>query len=455
MATVDEIAVKLGLQASEFKAALKSAGAEIQTFKDKAGPSSLESAFDGLSKKLLNLKGLGGAVAVALGINFQAIAESAARAFTDLSVDAEKAFERIIALGNETTEIYRKIFSGSRSDQENLTASLRAQNTLMNERTAILDAQAARIKRIQQADSDSTPLLIEQNRRKLEEERIRLAEIENQLAKEQVTIQEKQQAIAQDQLQTTEKEERELTQTREENARKEAQTREKESAESRDEFNKRVQEQKELHDLKLAALPPDKQLVQLAEEKLDIELKIQQQRAFGLNTVESEVQLQKNINQQKQITDAVTKSTAKTEEQITQEKIKQLTAEKNRLASIQGIRGGNQFNDASDATLQEISRRNRNQAQAMGGGQTGSIGRNLEVARLLSEALNAEKELAFRRNFRSTVDLLGEQGARSRFAGDPLQFDRVLEALTTKQDKSTNLLQSLDDRLQAAGFGRR
>jgi len=126
------------------------------------------------------------------------------------------------------------------------------------------------------------------------------------------------------------------------------------------------------------------------------------------------------------------------------------------LAAIAGVRGGNQFNDASEETLREIARRNRQRAQSIQAGEGGfGVGQNLEVSRLIAEAMNAEKELAFRRNFRQTVSLLGEQGARARFGGDPLQFDRVLESLTGQQDKVAGGIQELNDRLQSAGFGRR
>jgi len=205
---------------------------------------------------------------------------------------------------------------------------------------------------------------------------------------------------------------------------------------------------KKLHEQKLAALTDEQRIVALNKDVTD--LKKQQTKYNKEDNEFKSIQIEIN-DKNKSIEEArlnIAKETAKAEKEITQQKQVQ--------AGIAGIRGGNQFNDASEDALKEIARRNRNQAQAIQGGSGGyGLGQNLEVARLLAEAQNAEKELSFRRNFRQTVGALGESGARARFAGDPLQFDRVLQQLTGTQDKSTILLQSLDDRLQTAGFGRR
>lgn len=152
--------------------------------------------------------------------------------------------------------------------------------------------------------------------------------------------------------------------------------------------------------------------------------------------------------------EGLTVKTVAAEKQITKEVQDQLNA-KNKLASIAGIRGGRQFNEASDETLAEVVRRNQNEAQAIKGGKGGfGLGQDMEVARLLTEAENASKELEYRRRFKQDLELGGVEMARANFQGDPLQFDRTLQSLTSKQEKSTTLLQSLDDRLAAAGFQR-
>lgn len=97
------------------------------------------------------------------------------------------------------------------------------------------------------------------------------------------------------------------------------------------------------------------------------------------------------------------------------------------LAAIVGIRGGRQFNDASDEALRESVRRNQAQIQSIG--PIRNIGQEFEVARLASEIQNLRQELSFRENLRRDVDALGIEGARRRFGGDPLAFDRLVQQL--------------------------
>lgn len=122
-----------------------------------------------------------------------------------------------------------------------------------------------------------------------------------------------------------------------------------------------------------------------------------------------------------------------------EKKILQATREEYEILTLaKGIRGGEQFNEASDESLAEVVRRNRQQAQQLAyaarvnmfvGSQ--EVGSSTEAARLELEARNAENELRFRRNFRSNLRRGGVEAARRSFEGDPLQFDRILQQLTT------------------------
>lgn len=217
--------------------------------------------------------------------------------------------------------------------------------------------------------------------------------------------------------------------------------------------------EKELHDLKFDSLPPEKQLIQLAEEQINLSAKLAEAKRTGADVLPIEIDLQKNLNEQEKIRLALVKATALTEHEIAAAKKKALEDEKNSLASIVGIQGGKQFNDASDATLGEISRRNRSRAAMLRTGETGvnpgggpSIGTSLESARLDAEAINAEQELKFRRNFRQTLQMGGVEAARQAFQGDPLQFDRVLQQITSGLTVADKQLTSLEKiRVQLAG----
>ena len=136
---------------------------------------------------------------------------------------------------------------------------------------------------------------------------------------------------------------------------------------------------------------------------------------------------------------------------LTKNTTKQL---KEQMGAMAGIRGGNQFNDATDAALQEVIRRNRNKAQEMQtdpmnlGPALGRAGQFYEIGRLLLEANNAEKELKFRSGIKLDFTRGGEAAARRNFPGDPLLFDRVFSELVKGQsvaEQSNQTLKNIED----------
>jgi len=145
----------------------------------------------------------------------------------------------------------------------------------------------------------------------------------------------------------------------------------------------------------------------------------------------------------------IVQEVTKTEREANEERIKQLTAEKNLQASIAGIRGGNQFNNATDAALAEVARRNRAEANKYGSGAYGyGMGQDLERARLDAEAMNAEKELKFRTKLRGDISLKGVEAARRGFQGDPLKFDEIINRLVTDKQTGNEVLREQTDLLE-------
>jgi hypothetical protein len=69
-----------------------------------------------------------------------------------------------------------------------------------------------------------------------------------------------------------------------------------------------------------------------------------------------------------------------------------------------------------------------------------------ELARLILETKNAEKELKFRSGIRSDFMRGGELGARQNFAGNPLNFDQIFSQLVKGQtvaEESNNTLKTI------------
>lgn len=156
-------------------------------------------------------------------------------------------------------------------------------------------------------------------------------------------------------------------------------------------------------------------------------------------------------------------------EKATTEELKKQNKEKTQGGLIAGIGGGAQFNNASDATLEQISRTNRDKAAELSyAAKTTSyvgsdnVGYNLEAARLVAEAQNAEKELATRQQYRTLLGLPGgEDIARNSFTGNPLQFDAFISQIQNTAGKQTDKnsekivsgIDELNNRLRSAGFG--
>ncbi len=146
------------------------------------------------------------------------------------------------------------------------------------------------------------------------------------------------------------------------------------------------------------------------------------------------------------------------------ERIKKLLAAANAwLGGMGTIRGGAQFNDLDDAALEEIARRNRQQAADATNpalvGTTSARANMSEAARLQFEADNAEAILASRNALRQSVRMLGVEGARSTFGGDPMQYDTLVQRWVTDSRSQSEILRTavtaitdINTRLSNAGL---
>ena len=125
---------------------------------------------------------------------------------------------------------------------------------------------------------------------------------------------------------------------------------------------------------------------------------------------------------------------------------------------IQGIAGGEAFNNASDEALEERLRRNqrgstRLKSRAFG---YGDIGSRMMAARLEMEAINLKNEIEFRDKFRRTVDRGGESAAFREFQNiDPLQIDALLDQFTrnrTEAERSADSIGNIETGLIRRGI---
>lgn len=230
-----------------------------------------------------------------------------------------------------------------------------------------------------------------------------------------------------------------------EKARREQEKREAERAaekKAEDDFNNLIRvaaAQKKLDDRKkeaaYEALTLERQIIEnlkqkQATEKLIADYKKNQNLSANdqIKVIELENSLLDTNNRLAEKRLALAEQTAAEEKRIAENNKEQATV----LAAIAGIRTGEQFNDATDESLQEVVRRNRNASRRIRGDLANAgIAQDMERARLEVEASNAERELQFRKQFRTTLEHKGVEAARRSFKGDPLEFDRILQQLTT------------------------
>ena len=213
-----------------------------------------------------------------------------------------------------------------------------------------------------------------------------------------------------------------------------------------------------LKKLKFDALSAAEQEVILAREMAALEKEFRQVKADGLETTDVEIQLLEKGNQLAKVRADIAKQTADQGERAVQAEV-----QKNR---IMAFRGGATFNEQSDETLREIIRRNQEQASRL---QAEMIGQpqfvaslNLgEASRLRFEAQNAQAILDAREDLRRNVRLMGVEGARQTFRGDPIVFESMVQRFV-EDTRSTQEIQrengrqltDINQRLLKAGFGK-
>jgi hypothetical protein len=213
-----------------------------------------------------------------------------------------------------------------------------------------------------------------------------------------------------------------------------------------------------LKKLKFDALSASEQEVILAKEMAQLEKEFRQIKADGLETTDVEIQLLEKGNQLAKVRADIAKATADQGERAVQAEV-----QKNRVMTF---RGGSTFNEQSDETLREIIRRNQEQASRL---QAETIGQpqfvaslNVgEASRLRFEAQNAQAILDAREELRRNVRLMGVEGARQSFRGDPVVFESMVQRFV-EDTRSTQEIQrengrqltDINQRLLKAGFGK-
>lgn len=229
-------------------------------------------------------------------------------------------------------------------------------------------------------------------------------------------------------------------------------------------MDRQITLQRQLEQLKRDALPIDEQIRIVTKEIEQITKQIKKAKEDGVDetVLENDV-LERTLHLTKLRVEAEKEAADQAERAAKAAAGRRTEEEKMRIMAP--IRGGRQFNDLSDEALREIIRRNEQQARDITNPALFGIaqaGFNVEEAsRLRFEAQNAQNILQSREDLRRDVRLMGVEGARMSFRGDPTQFDalvqRFVQDTRTNQDIARETNQSLADinaRLLRAGFSK-
>lgn len=130
--TTEEIAIKLGIKNADLKAALADSGASIKSFKEKgeAGGVSVGNVFGKLADKVTGLKDVTSALAVALGVSLEKIADKIARVIAGLSEAEEEAMKKFAELSTANAEEAIKQIRARGTAEQQYQAALRQRESL-------------------------------------------------------------------------------------------------------------------------------------------------------------------------------------------------------------------------------------------------------------------------------------------------------------------------------------
>ncbi len=115
----DQLIVKLGADTSEFKGKVAEAGQQVAGALGSGAGDSAGSKFVGaFEHRLLGARHLSGALATALGLNIEKIAENLARAITGVSKDEEEELKKLVTLSDKLTETTKKNMESQLSTEQ-------------------------------------------------------------------------------------------------------------------------------------------------------------------------------------------------------------------------------------------------------------------------------------------------------------------------------------------------
>lgn len=439
----------------------------------------------GVTGKFANLKSVGTALATALGLNLQNIAENAARLFTGMSKDVEEALKRLDAASQKSADLAIANMRTQLSDENKLLL-------LKQERDRLQQAVTAGVK----AEADTVKLVLDQNFKVIEvrqkvvvteqalaemkEKELALNEKLKEIADIESKLKEKSLATSKAQTAETERQEeaREKSDAKQRDAQRDELTLETQIAEIKAEI---LAAETEIYSLEAEGLSTTKELRRIDE--LRGQLKEAEKKAMSATleiaklllkgeenlTGEERVRLQllQGITTQKKLDEEISRLTAGlvagTLNPAERERLAVLVGQsaelKKQLADVTNMnkevkefvltisRKGVGYQDQSTTALSGIQSRLKSQLdQVRAENAQAPLGnRNPFEWSIANELQNVTRELDTRKAIGDYASRFGEDAARFKY-GDALT-DRALRDLQDSNTRIANTLSSIEQRL--------
>lgn len=399
MAFFSEIKAKLGLDITGFERGLSQAQNSGKGFAGKFG------------KQIAGTEKMGGALAAALGLNIQNIAENFARLWTGVSEGAEEAFERMTKASDAAAAIVQ-----SRTERAREKLSPEKQREQFGIDRKRITRKMESLQLMNRLDEKYGNIIGKTERKALND--AELAELALKL--EQI-------GDAEEKLNDK------VAKEKESNAKEAADKQEKDAEDAR-KAREQAFEQEQKDEEELAKLQTENAMNALSDEQKLAALKKRQADLYAQDTVQSSIEAEK-----------LTSDIISIEEKITQEKERQVEEDKKITQEKENQVAEAKKSTAEAQTLNQTLRQQlKDQPKAMysevASGERGT-------ANDRSKARKAER---LRKRARRIIDVGGE-GAEERAAKLTAQAHEIQESLTsTKSTEKSSLTSGFADALEKA-----
>lgn len=408
-----QISAKLSADASGYRSALSGA-------LDYTGR-----VAEGITKKL-DVRTAMTAIATAVGLNIQSIAESVARFVTGVTQDTEAQLRGMVSASDAATAATVNSIKAARSEQDRYKTAVedakRAEEK-MNSRTAsFTEKEEAKTKLIQ------AQAVISEHRAKQEERVVKAGDEELRRRKELHSAQ-------------VEADRRNLdAASRVKALRKDIEVAQAAINSGVLSESGQLDYQKKIHETKLRLIEAEAAATDAATEA-------------AKRKTEAEIEGQR----QRQEFEEADKIRARNEKAIKDDldKLNERSRTDTIFAMTSGKLGQRDVERASDETLKEVIRRNQREItmrKVTQFGLPGDIDVQWPLIALQNDIAKATQELNMRTKLRRDVEFMGVEGARRNYSGDPIAFDRLVQEYVTgrtEMEKTNTLLRELKERVSA------